>query len=146
MLRAPQQQECLLTACRLSRAERVGGVVLSCVLKGRHPTRQHASYFGHSKSDLLTADFLFCCCSFGVLRQKDSFPARLLFYTHLFPTTHVHVERCDWWKSVKATSSGRIFYLSAGRSRLTSLLRNQSSRTVSISTILSCLARHPRPV
>ena len=68
--------------------------------------------------------------------------ACLLFYTRLFPATHVHVERCDWWKSVKATSSGRIFYLSAGMSRLISLAQNQFSGTVSISC-LSHLSRRP---
>ena len=72
-----------------------------------------------------------------VKRQISSTVA--LLYS-VFPAMHVHVERCDWLKSVKVTSSRQFGYLSAGRSQLTSLLWNQSTKTVGIFTSLSRLA------
>ena len=65
----------------------------------------------------------------------------LPFYSSHFPTTYMHVEHSDWLDSVKVISSGRFYYL---RSRLASLLRNHSSKTVSILNYLTRLARHPR--
>ena len=70
--------------------------------------------------------FLLLC-----LTAKREISHAFALYSGHFPTTHVHVERSD---SVKATSSGRFCYLSARRSRLASLLRNHSSKTVSILT------------
>ena len=82
--------------------------------------------------------FLLLC-----LTAKERFPTRLPFYSGHFPATHMHVEHSDWLDSVKATSSGRFYYLSARRSRLASLLRNHSSKMVSILNYLTRLARHP---
>ena len=81
-------------------------------------------------------------------RKRHSVRVTFIF---MFLLLHVHVERFDWLDSVKATSSGRFCYLSARRSRLASLLRNHSSKMVSILNYLSrlarrrCLLRHPLP-
>ena len=57
----------------------------------------------------------------------------------------MHVEHHDWLNSMKATSSGHFDYLSAGRSRLATFLRDRTTEMVSISLSSSHLARHPCP-
>ena len=110
--------------------------------EGHHPKRRRPDLLWALKERCNKRGLYFFDVAFsGVLQRKDRFPARFLFYTRHFPTTHVHVERCDWPKSVKVTSSGRFDYLSVGRSRFTSLPRNQSSERVSILTSLPHLAR-----
>ena len=121
-----------------------GAVMLYC--KGCRPKRRHPDLLWVLKEWCNKCGLYFWCCFSSVLQQKDRFPVRFLFYTRHFPATHMHMECCDWLKSVKAASSRRFGYLSAGRSQLTSLPWNQSSERVSIFTSLPHLARHPRPV
>ena len=63
-----------------------------------------------------------------------------------YGTVHVHMERCDWLNFCKVTSSGHFAYLSAGRSRLATFIRDWTTEKVSISPSLTHLARCPRPM
>ena len=89
---------------------------------------------------------IFWCCSFDVLWRKDSFPMHFAFYTRFFPP-----HTCTWsavlgWISDETTSGGHFAYLSAGRSRLATFIRDWTTEKVSISPSLTCLARCPHPM
>ena len=115
-------------------------VIILC--SRRHPTGGVQVSSGARERHSVRVSFILMSC-FCVLWRKERSPAHLPFYSSHFPATHVHVERSDWLDSVKVTSSGRFYYLSARRSRLASLLRNHSSKTVSILNYLTRLARRP---
>ena len=122
MLRAWQQQQCLLTVHRLCRVKCVSDVVLSyCVVKGIAPEGNVQISLSGSKSNVINIVFLLMLLLWCLMVKRQISSTVALLYS-VFPAMHVHVERCDWLKSVKATSSGQFGYLSAGRSRLTSLL------------------------
>ena len=116
-------------------------VIILC--SRRHPTGSVQASSGtrehHSVRVSFILMFLLLC-----LMAKREISRTFALYSGRFPATHVHVEHSDWLDSVKATSSGRFYYLSARRSRLASLLRNHSSKTVSILNYLTRPARHPR--
>ena len=77
---------------------------------------------------------------------KRQFSRELCLLYSVFSTMHVHLEHCDWLNFCQMTSSGHFAYLSAGRSRLATFIRDQTTKKVSISPSLTHLARHPRPM
>ena len=89
-------------------------VLSCCIVKGIAPKGDIQICFGHSKSDVINVVCIFDVASPVSYGKKDRFPARSLFYTWHFPATHMHMEHCDWLKSMKATSIGQFDYLSLG--------------------------------
>ena len=115
------------------------GVVI--VVRGRRPARQRLNYWWALYEHSVILYLSFDVASVMSNCEKAVFP-RICSFIAIFHALHMHVELCDWWRSSEMTSSGQFFYLSAGRSRVTSLLQNQSSRTVHIPPLsLSLSAR-----